>query len=229
MTASSPMATLPAAKLHRVSHALGQPAFHPATDSVENLVRQGSSDVRPSVARQVKQRSQEIVEQLGGLVRALRWRCEGFLRLGTGAGETASGSNARVVTAPFRSASRVNVPAAIASATQRRPAASKARRHTSWQNICGLPPLTRGANPFPHHMHARSGGSGPVIASLIFPAYAASARLRRLRAGAPPAGPPGRPASAVRDDRRTSRRRLHRRLPACGAVLEATPRCTPAT
>jgi hypothetical protein len=60
------------------------------------------------------------------------------------------GSNARVAAEPFRSASTVSVPPSIASATQRRPAASSSRRQSGRQKVCVLPPR-RGTNGEPHH------------------------------------------------------------------------------
>jgi len=71
------------------------------------------------------------------------------------AGEVAAGTNARVAAGPFLSASTVNTPAAIASATHRRPAASKPLRHAGRQNRCRLPPSLRGAKALPHQRQAR--------------------------------------------------------------------------
>ena len=83
-------------------------------------------------------------------------RCEGTPP--TGAGEAAAGTNARVAAGPCLSASTVNTPVAIASATHRRPAASKPLRHAGRQNSCRLPPSLRGAKPLPHQRQTRSPG-----------------------------------------------------------------------
>jgi hypothetical protein len=44
----------------------------------------------------------------------------------------------------------VSAPEARAAAIQRRPAASKARRHPGRQKRCGLPPVARGVKARPH-------------------------------------------------------------------------------
>jgi hypothetical protein len=83
----------------------------------------------------------------------------GFAASDIGAGEISISSNARVPAGPVLSAFTVSIPVAIASATHRRPAASKARRQTGRQKTCRLPPSRRGVNPFPHY----SGPLGCVI------------------------------------------------------------------
>ena len=66
-----------------------------------------------------------------------------------------AGTNARVGVGPFLSSRTVNTPVAIASATHRRPAASKPLRQTERQNTWRLPPSRRGVNPFPHQRQTR--------------------------------------------------------------------------
>ena len=78
----------------------------------------------------------------------------------TGAGGTAAGSNARVVTEAFLSASMLTAPVAIASASHRRPALSTSLRQAGRQNTCGLPPSRRGVNRFPHQGQTWSSGCG---------------------------------------------------------------------
>jgi hypothetical protein len=91
----------------------------------------------------------------------------------TGRGQVVAGPNARVETGPFLSASTVNTPVAIASATHWRPAASKARRQTGQQNTCRLPPSRRGVNPFPHHRQ--------MVSVTVAGWTAICSRLRRVR------------------------------------------------
>jgi len=79
---------------------------------------------------------------------------------GVGTGRSVSGgilparANARVAAEPPLRSAMVTVPAASASATQRRPAASKARRQASRQKRCALPASRRGSKLLPHHRHA---------------------------------------------------------------------------
>jgi hypothetical protein len=65
-------------------------------------------------------------------------------------------TNARVPATPILSSLTVNILVAIASATHRRPAASRRLRQSGRQNIWRLPPLRRGVNPLPHQRQARS-------------------------------------------------------------------------
>ena len=95
-----------------------------------------------------------------------------------GAGEIVVGGNARVAVAPFLSASKVNTPAAIASATHRRPAASNALRHAGRQNTWRLPPLRRGAKPLLHQRQTR-----PLGCVFIRKAAASTAGGRGSAAG----------------------------------------------
>ena len=125
----------------------------------------------------------KFVEQFGGLAAPFRWRYRGrFLRLCTGAGELSPGTNPRVAAAPFRRWPTVKNPAAIASATHRRPAASKARRQAGRQNTCRLPPSRRGANAFPHHTQ--------IEASASVMGYSPPGEPERLQGGGRLAAPP---------------------------------------
>jgi hypothetical protein len=56
----------------------------------------------------------------------------------------------------------VRAPAAIAPATQRRPAASKFRRQAGRQNRWRLPPVARGEKARPHHRHFVTPMRGPL-------------------------------------------------------------------
>jgi hypothetical protein len=89
------------------------------------------------------------------LVRRRDVRCNGESR-------SPQPRNARVAAGASLSASTVNTPEAIASATHRRPAASKTLRQAGRQNTCRLPPSRRGVNPFPHQRQTGSPG-GAVI------------------------------------------------------------------
>jgi hypothetical protein len=59
------------------------------------------------------------------------------------------------------------MPAAIASATHRRPAASKARRQHGRQNTCRFPPVERGVKRQRHQARGMAAIAEPVIGTLF--------------------------------------------------------------
>jgi hypothetical protein len=76
----------------------------PIAEPLDQLAGQFGRHLKPAVAGDFEQRREQLIEQLGGLAEARRWRYSGgFIGRGTGLGEIASGINARVAATPFRS------------------------------------------------------------------------------------------------------------------------------
>ncbi len=112
----------------RVSRAFGQASVEVSVDPIVKLVGERERDIGPSSpgnsSNAIRKSSSSSAASSG---RSAGATGVGFGVVDIGTGEIAVGTNARVAPGPFRSAPRLSVPVAIASATQRRPAASKPR------------------------------------------------------------------------------------------------------